>query len=274
MNPTVKRYLPAVLLGLVAGFQGGLFGVGGGIVMVPGMVLFLAIPQHRAHATSLAAMIFSTTAAVIPLALDNRVDWDTAGFLVAGSMVGAYLGARLFSRIPEVWLAGGFVLLALASAIRMLLERDAIGAAATGTPTIDTWWLGIVGLVVIGFVAGVLGALMGVGGGIVNVPALVTLYAFEQHLAQGTSLAVIIPTALVAAITHTRRGHVDWRLAITLASGGLAGGWLGGRTALAINGSLLRILFVCFLLLMVTRMAVRTWRHSRETHRKAEETTG
>ena len=162
--PLREALSPAVLLGLVAGFQGGLFGVGGGLVMVPGMVLFLAIPQHRAHATSLAAMIFSTSAAVIPLAMDNRIDWDTAGFLVAGSMVGAYLGARLFSRIPEVWLAGGFMVLALASAVRMLLERDTAGAAATGTPTIDTWWLGIVGFVLIGFGAGVLGALMGVGG--------------------------------------------------------------------------------------------------------------
>jgi hypothetical protein len=104
---------------------------------------------------------------------------------------------------------------------------------------------------------------MGVGGGIVNVPALVTLYAFEQHLAQGTSLAVIIPTAIVATLTHSRRGHVDWRLATTLASGGLAGGWLGGRTALAIDGPMLRILFVCFLLLMVARMMVRTWKRSR-----------
>jgi len=259
----VKRYAPAVLLGLVAGFQGGLFGVGGGIVMVPGMVLFLAVPQHRAHATSLAAMIASSTAAVVPLAMGNRIDWDTAGFLVAGSMVGAYLGARLFSRIPEVWLAGGFMVLALASAVRMLLERETPGAAAAGTPTIDTWWLGVVGFVLVGFGAGVLGALMGVGGGIVNVPALVTLYSFEQHLAQGTSLAVIVPTAIVAAITHSRRGHVDWRLAGLLASGGLAGGWLGARTALEIDGGLLRILFVCFLLLMVARMMARTWRRSR-----------
>lgn len=260
----MKRFGPAVLLGLVAGFQGGLFGVGGGLVMVPGMVLFLAIPQHRAHATSLAAMIFSTSAAVVPLAMDNRIDWDTTAFLVAGSMVGAYLGARLFSRIPEVWLAGGFMVLALASAVRMLLERDATGTAAVGTPTIDTWWLGVVGFVLVGFGAGVLGALMGVGGGIVNVPALVTLYSFEQHLAQGTSLAVIVPTALVAAIAHSRRGQVDWRLAGLLASGGLVGGWLGARTALEIDGAVLRILFVCFLLLMVTRMAVRTWRHSRQ----------
>jgi len=267
----VKRLAPAVLLGLLAGFQGGLFGVGGGIVMVPGMVLFLAVPQHRAHATSLAAMIFSTTAAVIPLAMDNRIDWDTAGFLVTGSMIGAYLGARLFSRIPEIWLAGGFLVLALASAVRMLMERETPGAAAAGTATIDTWWLGIIGFVLVGFFAGGLGAVMGVGGGIVNVPALVTLYSFEQHLAQGTSLAVIVPTAIVAAVTHTRRGHVDWRLALTLACGGLVGGWLGARTALVLNGALLRVLFVCFLLLMVTRMAVRTWKHTRQARQKAQE---
>jgi len=261
----VKRFAPAILLGLLAGFQGGLFGVGGGLVMVPGMVLFLAIPQHRAHATSLAAMIVSSSAAVVPLAGDNRIDWDTAGFLVVGAVAGAYLGARMFSRIPEVWLAGGFVLLAVASAVRMLLEREAPGAAATGTPTIDTWWLGIVGFVLIGFVAGALGAVMGVGGGIVNVPALAILYSFEQHLAQGTSLAVIVPTAIVAAVTHSRRGQVDWRLAALLASGGLAGGWLGARTALALDGALLRLLFVCFLLLMVGRMLFRTWRRSRRT---------
>ncbi|MBM3696832.1 MAG: sulfite exporter TauE/SafE family protein, partial [Actinobacteria bacterium] len=114
----MKRFAPAILLGLLAGFQGGLFGVGGGIVMVPGMVLFLGITQHRAHATSLAAMIVSSSAAVVPLALDNRIDWDTAGFLVVGAMAGAYLGARLFSRIPEIWLALGFVAVALASAVR------------------------------------------------------------------------------------------------------------------------------------------------------------
>jgi uncharacterized membrane protein YfcA len=267
----VKRLLPAVLIGLLAGFQGGLFGVGGGIVMVPAMVLFLAIPQHRAHATSLAAMIFSTSAAVIPLALDNRIDWDTAAFLAAGSIVGAYLGARLFSRIPAMWLATGFMVLALASAVRMLLESEAVGGVATGTTTVEVSWVGILGLVLIGFGAGVMGALMGIGGGIVNVPALVTLYAFEQHLAQGTSLAVIVPTALVATIIHSRGGHVDWRVALTLASGGLAGGWLGGRTALAIDGTVLRILFVCFLLLMVARMLARTWRSSRQARPKLEE---
>jgi len=259
----VKRVVTACLLGAAAGTLGGLFGIGGGLVMVPGMVLFLAIPQHRAHATSLAAMIASASAAVVPLALADRIDWDTGGFLLLGSIGGAYLGARIFAHIPEVWLAGGFVALALASAVRMFLEGDAPGTAATGTASLDASWGGLVGFVVIGFGAGVLGALMGIGGGIVYVPALVTLYGFEQHLAQGTSLAVIVPTAVVAAITHGRRGQVDWRLALLLGAGGLTGGWAGARLALALDAPLLRMLFASFLVLMALRMLWRAWRHHR-----------
>jgi uncharacterized membrane protein YfcA len=259
----VRRIVTACLLGGAAGLLGGLFGVGGGLVMVPGMVLFLAVPQHRAHATSLAAMIASAGAAVVPLAVAGRIDWDTAGFLLLGSMAGAYLGARLFARIPEVWLAGGFVALALASAVRMFLERGGGGAAATGTPGINASWYGVIGFAAVGFGAGILGALMGVGGGIVYVPALVTLYGFEQHLAQGTSLAVIVPTALVAALAHGRRGQVDLRLALLLGSGGLAGGWLGARLALALDAPLLRTLFASFLVLMALRMLWRTRRRAR-----------
>jgi uncharacterized membrane protein YfcA len=259
----VKRVASASALGLAAGVLGGLFGIGGGLVMVPGMVLFLSVPQHRAHATSLAAMIASSTAAVVPLALANRVDWDTAGLIAIGSVAGAYLGARVFARIPAVWLAGGFVALALASAVRMFLQGGQTGAAATGTSTIDTSWVGVLGFVLIGLVAGTLGALMGVGGGIIYVPALVTIYSFEQHLAQGVSLAVIVPTALVATIVHGRRGHVDWRLAAMLACGGLAGGWLGARAALALNAPLLRKLFASFLVLMAVRMLLRARSRSR-----------
>ncbi len=259
----MRRVLTASLLGAFAGVLGGLFGIGGGLVMVPGMVLLLAMPQHRAHATSLAAMIASASAAVVPLALADRIDWDTGGFLLVGSIGGAYLGARIFARIPEVWLAGGFVALALASAARMYLEGDAPATAATGTPGIDASWAGVVGFVLVGFVAGVLGAVMGVGGGIIYVPALVTLYGFEQHLGQGTSLAVIVPTALVAALVHSRRGQVDWRLALLLGAGGLVGGWLGALLALALDAPLLRTLFASFLVLMALRMLWRTWRRAR-----------
>ena len=82
-----------------------MFGVGGGLVMVPGMVLLMSMPQHRAHATSVAAIVVAAAAAVVPLALDGKVHWDAAGLLLIGGMTGAFLGARLISRIPEAMLA-------------------------------------------------------------------------------------------------------------------------------------------------------------------------
>ena len=84
--------------------------------MVPGLVLLLGFEQHRAHATSLAAIIASATSAGVPFMLDGEVAWGTAGLLLIGSTVGAALGARHIVRISPVWLARGFVVIALFAA--------------------------------------------------------------------------------------------------------------------------------------------------------------
>ena len=107
------------VLGLSAGFIGGLFGVGGGLVIVPGLVLWLGITQHRSHAMSLATIVVSASASLTPFALGGEVDWATAGIIAIGAIVGAYAGARMAERIPAVWLARAFVALVLVSAIRL-----------------------------------------------------------------------------------------------------------------------------------------------------------
>ncbi len=115
-----------------------------------------------------------------------------------------------------------------------------------------------VGYVVLGLLAGTLAAILGVGGGIVYVPALVALFAFDQHIAQGTSLAIIVPSMVVAAVTHSREGRVDWRLAAILGAGGIVGGIAGAQVALSLDDTLLRRLFAGFLVIMVGRMAAKT----------------
>lgn len=108
-----------VALGIAAGFVGGLFGVGGGVVMVPGMVLLFGFEQHRAHATSVAAIVAAATAGVIPFAVQGEVAWSTAGYLLIGALVGAAIGARSIARISPVWLARAFVVAAVVAAARM-----------------------------------------------------------------------------------------------------------------------------------------------------------
>lgn len=107
------------MLGLSAGFIGGLFGIGGGLLMVPGLVLWLSVTQHRAHATSLAAIVVSASAGMTPFALRGEVDWATAAIVAIGAIIGAYVGARIAHRIPAVWLARAFVILVAVSAIRL-----------------------------------------------------------------------------------------------------------------------------------------------------------
>ncbi len=125
----------------------------------------------------------------------------------------------------------------------------------------------VVALIAVGLIAGTLGAMLGVGGGIVYVPALVALFSFAQHEAQGTSLAVIVPSTIVAAYVHARAGRVDWRTALLLGIGGIAGGVIGARVALSLDAPLLKRMFAVFLVLAVLRMAGKT---RRRAHAPAE----
>lgn len=118
----------------------------------------------------------------------------------------------------------------------------------------------VIALIAVGLLAGALAASLGVGGGIVYVPALVALFSFSQHEAQGTSLAVIVPTMVLAGVIHGRAGRVDWRTALILGAGGVLGGWIGANAALSLEAPVLRRLFAVFLVLMAARMVRRTTR--------------
>jgi len=111
----------AVALGLTAGVVGGMFGVGGGIIVVPGLVLWLGFSQHRASGTSVATIIASASAGLIPFAIDGSVDWFAAIAITLGAIVGASLGARVLHRIPARNLTRAFSVLLFVAALRMIL---------------------------------------------------------------------------------------------------------------------------------------------------------
>jgi uncharacterized membrane protein YfcA len=120
----------------------------------------------------------------------------------------------------------------------------------------------IIGLAVAGVAVGLLSALMGVGGGVLMVPLLVYL-GETQHLAEGTSLAVIVPTAIVGVIAHRRRGYVRISDGLLLGAGGVFGAWAGARMALGIDAEVLQRGFAVFLLLVGLRLVSRSLRARR-----------
>jgi uncharacterized membrane protein YfcA len=228
----------------------GLFGIGGGALLIVGM-LAIGFTQHAAHATSLAAIVVIAAAAVVPFALDGAIAPVASLVLAATAMAGAYLGATLMHRLSEVWLRRVFIVFLVLVAARMLIGAE---TAASGGSAVLTPWT-IVALAVLGLVTGMLSAVMGVGGGLLFVPVLVLLFGFTQHTAEGTSLAVVIPTAAVGAFRHARRGYTDWRVGLLLGLGGLAGGVGGAYLALELDGVVLQRLFALFLLVMIVQVA-------------------
>jgi uncharacterized membrane protein YfcA len=112
----------------------------------------------------------------------------------------------------------------------------------------------VFGFVLLGIATGVVASTMGIGGGIIFVPSLVVFFGFTQHIAQGTSLAIIVPTAVVGTVLHAKRGRVEWRVALLIAVGGVVGGLIGSRAALALDPDLLRRMFAALLVAIAVRM--------------------
>lgn len=244
------RPVREIPLGVAVGVMSGLFGIGGGALAVPGL-LWLGLAQHSAHATSLAAIVLTATAALVPFSREGAVDAVAAAALLVGSLAGVFGGAGIMHRVPGTGLRIGFVVFLVAVALRMLVGIEPAGDGHV--PDLDA--AAIAALAGIGVVTGVLSSLLGVGGGLVLVPALVLGFGFSQHAAEGTSLAVIVPTALLGALRHTRRGYTHWRTGLTLGAGGVVGGWAGATLALALEGLLLQRLFAVFLFVMAVRLA-------------------
>jgi uncharacterized membrane protein YfcA len=118
----LKHGLTVLAIGLVAGLLSGLLGVGGGLVMVPAMVLFLRFSQHEAHGTSLAAILPIALAAVLVFGSADRVNVPAALLLAVGSIPGARLGAAWMRRLSELRLRRLFGLFLIGIAIVMLLQ--------------------------------------------------------------------------------------------------------------------------------------------------------
>lgn len=100
MNEKIS-WLPVALIGGLAGIMSGLLGVGGGVVIVPLLVLFVGFSQHQAHATSLAAVIPIASVGALTYAWEGEIHFGYAALFAVGSLVGAPLGARLMSRMSE-----------------------------------------------------------------------------------------------------------------------------------------------------------------------------
>lgn len=111
------------LLGLLAGVVSGLFGVGGAVVIIPGLVLIAKLPQHTAHGTSLAALLLPVgLLGVLEYSKRQQVNWPYAAVVAVGLLIGAYFGARFAGTISDVMLRKAFGAFLLLISAKLLLS--------------------------------------------------------------------------------------------------------------------------------------------------------
>jgi len=257
------RIISIMILGFAIGMLSGLLGIGGGAVLVPALVYLLGLSQHRAHGTSLAYMSPVALFTALSYSGHGHVDWLVAIELAIGGVIGAGIGARICALTSARRLRTYFGLFLAAIGLRMIYEARAVFAAAAGPVVAGHAFppdqlLGALAVVMIGIITGTASGLLGVGGGIVMIPALVLLFGYTQKLAQGISLAVIIPVSISGTLIHSRHGNVRWHIAVWLALGGILGGLVGARIAnVEVGDPVLRGMFGLLMLIMAGLMMRR-----------------
>ena len=254
MTSSARRILSFVFIGLLGGFFSGLFGVGGGIILVPLLLLITRFPQRLASGTSLAAILPTSIAGTITYASTGSIDWVAGACLAVGAVAGSLLGTWLMRIIRQKALRWMFIIFMLLVGVRMLfLVPDRSFELEISTLTVFA-------LIGVGVVVGVLSGLLGVGGGVIVVPVLMLLFGVSDLIAKGTSLLMMIPTALTGTIANKRNGNVDLRAAAIIGSIAVIASVGGAFVANILPAQLGAVLFGILLLYSAAQLTLNTLR--------------
>lgn len=266
-------------MGGVIGFLSGLFGVGGGFLLTP-LLIFIGVPPPVAVATQANQVVASSASGILAHLRRRNVDIKMGVVLLAGGLLGSWLGVELFSYLVaigqvDLTIVLSYVLFLGVIGLLMLVESGR-AIVRRGRPSKrhklhpHTWLhrlplkmrfrtsrLYVSALLPfgIGFVVGVLAAIMGVGGGFIMIPAMIYLLGMPTNIVIGTSLfQILFVTANVTFLQAYQNQAVDVTLALLLIVGGVIGTQLGVRFASRLRGEQLRGLLAVLVLLVVAKL--------------------
>lgn len=246
-QPASDRWVVFVLIGLAAGLLSGLFGVGGGTVIVPALVAFAGFDRRLAAGVSLLAIVPTSIVGAISYGLAGHVSVLAAAILALGAVIGAQGGTWLVVRLPQQVLRWCFVGFLAVIAVSLALVVPERGGEVVMHPAL------VAELVGLGLATGVLSGLLGVGGGVVVVPAMVVLLGFPDVLAKGTSLLMMVPTAISGTVGNLRRGNIHLGAGAVIGVSACTTAWLGSVIARALDPVVANALFVAFVVFLIVR---------------------
>jgi uncharacterized protein len=237
-----------VAIGLASGVLSGLFGVGGGIVMTPGIQVLLGAAPIVALATPLPAILPTALAGALTYHRRGEVDLRAAAWLTPPGLAGAALGAWATEWIDTTWLLLVTAMLIGYQAIAIVRRAGRSDLRSEGSTP------GAV-LASIGAGAGFVSGLLGIGGGIVIVPLLAGRVGMPLKRTLGTSLVAIVALVIPGTIVHAVLGHIDVGIFLAIVFGAVPGARIGAGIALGTGERALRMLVGAFLLLVAVAYA-------------------
>lgn len=241
------RLTLTLAIGVGAGFLSGMFGVGGGILVVPALVMLMRMDQRLANGTSLGAVLPISVASLVTYWSHDNVDWALVLWLAIGALAGAVIGTRLLAIVPHKVLGYMFVAILAVTAVRLFFPVTADGRDSVT-------WITAVLLVLIGMLTGTLAGLLGIGGGVVLVPILVVVFSEPSVIAKGTSVAVIIPTSIMGTWRNWKARNVDLKVSAVVGVAGIVSAVGGATLADRLDQDLSNILFASLVVVVAARM--------------------
>jgi uncharacterized membrane protein YfcA len=276
-----------ILLGFVVGLLSGMFGVGGGFLTTP-LLIFYGIPPTVAVASAATQITGASVSGVMVHMRRGGVDLKMGGVMIVGGLFGSLAGAALFRALlttGQIDLVIGALYVLILGSIGGLMLKDALIAlgyvelkpSPKAAPRHNRWvaalplrwrfyssglYISPLAPLALGFVAGVLTLLLGIGGGFILVPAMIYLFGMAARVVIGTSLVMILAVTAATTMVHalTTRS-VDIVLAGLLLIGGVIGAQYGAMLATRVKPDLLRFGLAIIILLVALRMALGlAWR--------------
>ncbi|TWE22498.1 hypothetical protein FHX69_3740 [Prauserella muralis] len=238
--------------------MGALLGGGAGSVTVPALDRLTDLSRATIHGTSTVTNIaIAIVGVAVYWARGGAIDTSTGLPLMLGGVAGAVLGARLVTRAPERALRILFSAVLLASGTSLLLEAAGITVTAGAGALPEDPAIVVPVALALGTLVGAWSAAMGLGGGLLTVPALVLLFGVDPHTAVGTSLLVMLPNSVAGAAAHLRQGTASVPIGARLAAGAAVGAAGGALLALALDERVLSTILGSYMYFTATRELLR-----------------
>lgn len=248
-----------LVLGMAAGILSGLFGIGGGIVMVPSLIVFFGMDILDANATSLTAMLLPVgILGVIAYYKAGLIDVRDSLLIALGLFLGSFAGGAFAIAMPEHILSGLYAMILFYIASNYLEVSTWFKKGPKKHLPVEVVKRPVWAYLLVGVGAGVFAGLFGKGGGIVIVPLLIAFFQYEPKKAAATSLAALqLPVGLPSVIIYAQNGHLNLSNAAFIAVGILFGALAGSMLGVKLPSAAFKKLFGVFLIFVAIYMVLK-----------------